>query len=55
MKTAVRIFQLGREWDYWTWLCHKCLKARKALGWQVRERRVVDWPLTCDDCPRETP
>jgi hypothetical protein len=52
---SVRIYQLAREWDYWTWLCPGALARKMAAGWQVREAK--DPPevngtaivLTCDE------
>jgi hypothetical protein len=49
----VAIYQLAREWDFWTWLCDPCLEERMGQRWQVRERREPPHPLTCDDCRRK--
>ena len=46
-----KIYQLGREWDFWIWLCVPCLGRRKAIGWQVRAVKEPPHPIHCDDCP----
>ena len=50
---AVRIYQLRREFDYWTWLCAAARAARVKLGWQVGENHAPPFgDLTCDDHTR---
>lgn len=47
-RLTVRIYQLAREWDFWTWLCPDCLEKRKAAGWQKREDKDPPHALKCD-------
>ena len=47
---SVKIYQLDRNFPLWVWLCEKCLAARKAKGWDVKETREPPHDLACDDC-----
>lgn len=39
-QPLVWICQLAREWEFWTWLCARCVAARQLVGWQVRVRKL---------------
>lgn len=45
----VEIYQLAREWDYWTWSCRVGVVEKESEKWQVRERKPAPHDeLTCD-------
>lgn len=46
------IYQLSRGYEIWTWLCEKHLKAKRAEGFEVKEKREPKHELKCDACKR---
>lgn len=52
----IAIYQLAREFEWWSWLCDLCFKCHQADGWQ---KRVMKAPprggLTCDHCGANKP
>ncbi len=46
----VRIVQMARGFDWWTWLCERCAESWKTLGWQVRVAKEPPHALRCDGC-----
>jgi hypothetical protein len=48
---TVGIYQIDRGISIWIWLCAGCVKARKAAGWAVKEKKPPPHDgLHCQDC-----
>ena len=49
LGARVRVYQLGRDVDWWVWLCARGVAEWRARGWQIRENRTPPFPdLPCD-------
>lgn len=49
----VSIVHLDRGFSLWRWLCPRHIKAAKAKGWELKEKRKPPHELPCDMCKLE--